>query len=290
MSYIGYALMPLVILFALITVSCLLSYGILMILGDVMSLNKIISRITQLLLVLSIFPLRYGLKLSWADIGFAPKSIFLKQIAIGLGLGIFTLLPMLGLLYFLEVHIIDETKIWTMGIIFRKIGIALLLALLISYVEEPIFRGVLLTGLRQKMTLWVAILLSSTYYGSLHFLETSTHIAYQDITLISGFILFGEAIINWLNPTVLSAFVGLFTVGLFLSVVRTQIKQSLGLCIGFHASWVWQIKLNKIFLNTHYESPYSYLVSSYDGLVGPLIAGWMLLITLGYWIYLHYPR
>lgn len=248
--------------------------------GDILPLNKIISRITQLLLVLSIFPLRRLLNLSWAEIGFAPKTLFLKQMSQGFCFGFLTLLPVFGLLYLLDVLVWDNAKVWTVGKVLQKTGIALLLALLISYVEEPIFRGVLLAGLRQKITLWAAILLSSAYYGSLHFLETGTLVAYQELTFSSGFMLFGEAIANWLNPVALSAFAGLFMVGIFLSVIRTQIPQSLGLCIGFHASWVWQIKISKVFLDTNYQSPYVYFVSNYDGLVGPLIAGWLLLATL----------
>jgi len=82
----------------------------------------------------------------------------------------------------------------------------------------------------------------------------------------------------------------LFMVGIFLCVVRTQIKQSLGLCIGIHASWVWQIKLSKDFFNTNYDSPYIYLVSSYDGLVGPLIAAWLLLATIVYLAFRYWRR
>jgi hypothetical protein len=61
----------------------------------------------------------------------------------------------------------------------------------------------------------------------------------------------------------------------------------LGLCIGLHASWVWQIKISKMFLNINEQSPYLYLVSNYDGLVGPLIAGWLLFASLAYLFYLH---
>lgn len=284
----SYALIPLVILFVLITFACVLSYGILMMFGDIWPLHKVISKVTQLLLVLSLFPLRCFLKLSWADLGFAPKAVFFKQMMTGFCLGFLTLLPIFGLLYLLEVHVWDVNKVWTLGSILGKTGIALFLALLISYVEEPIFRGMLLTGLQKKMSLWVAIIISSVYYGSLHFLENSTLIAYQDITLSSGFRLFGEAIRNWLNPAVLSAFIGLLMVGIFLAVIRTHIPQSLGLCVGLHASWVWQIKISKMFLNTNFDSPYLYLVSNYDGLVGPLIAGWLLLATLVYLGYRHY--
>jgi len=72
-------------------------------------------------------------------------------------------------------------------------------------------------------------------------------------------------------------------VGLFLVSIRTQIKNSIGICIGCHAAWVWQIKMAKDFFDTNKNSPYYYLVSDYyDGVVGPLVAVWLLLILIGY--------
>lgn len=276
------ALLPLGVLFSAISLACTLGYSILLIFGDIYSLNKLISRLSQLLLVLSIFPLRHYLKLSWTALGFADKSLFIKQIITGFMAGFATLLPVFLLLYALGVNVFDDTKIWSVVKILSKTGIALLLSLLISVVEEPLFRGLLLTSLQKKLNLATAIIVSAVYYGSLHFLETSTEIPYQQITFSSGFSLFAEAIANWLNPAMLSAFIALVMVGIFLGVVRTQFAQSLGLCIGLHASWVWQIKLTKMFFNPNYFSDYFFLVSAYDGLVGPLIAGWLFLVLLGY--------
>ncbi len=275
-------LLPLCVLFTVISFACLLGYSILLIFGDIYSLNKLISRLSQLLLVLSIFPLRHYLNLSWTELGFTKKSLFIKQIGTGFIAGLITLLPVFLLLYNLGVNVFDDTKIWTVAKIVSKTSIALLLALLISLVEEPLFRGLLLTSLQKQLNLATAVLVSAIYYGSLHFLETSREIAYSQLTFSSGFYLFAEAIANWLNPAMLSAFIALVMVGLFLGVVRTQIPQSLGLCIGLHASWVWQIKLTKMFFNPNYFSEYFFLVSAYDGLVGPLIAGWLLLLLVGY--------
>jgi hypothetical protein len=119
----------------------------------------------------------------------------------------------------------------------------------------------------------------------LHFLNSKTDIAYQDITLNSVFMLVGEAIANCFNPIVFSAFVGLLMVGIFLAVIRTQIENSLGLCIGFHASWVWQIKMSKSLFDTNIWSDYIYLVGSYDAIVGPLVTGWLLLEIIRYFVY-----
>jgi membrane protease YdiL (CAAX protease family) len=274
-----------VLLFALITFACALSYGILMIMGDVLPLHKLISKLTQVLLVLSIFPLRRYLNLSWSELGFAPKAVFFPQIGKGLGFGILSLLPIILILYGLGVQVFDDSRIWTIGVFAKKLTISLLLAVLISVVEESLFRGLLLGSLRQKTHLIMAIFLSAIYYAALHFLESHTLVPYQNLTFSSGFMLVGEAIGNWFNPLVLSGFMGLLAVGIFLATIRSQLQQSLGLCIGLHASWVWQIKMTKDILNVNYDSPYSYLVSNYDGIVGPLVTIWMLSATLAFWVY-----
>jgi len=74
-------------------------------------------------------------------------------------------------------------------------------------------------------------------------------------------------------------------VGIFLGVLRAEVKESLGLCIGCHTCWVWQIKMSKNLFNTDSSSDYIYLVSSYDGVVGPLVTVWLSLAIIGYFVY-----
>ena len=110
---IYYALVPLFILLFFAALSAVLSYIFLMIAGDVISMRKIVSKGAQIFLLLSIFPLRHYLKLTWSDIGFAAKSVFFKQIAYGLVLGVITLLPVMLVLYALDISVIDQSKEWT---------------------------------------------------------------------------------------------------------------------------------------------------------------------------------
>ena len=108
--------------------------------------------------------------------------------------------------------------------------------------------------------------------------------------MFSGFVLLGEAFVNVLNPKNASAFLSLLVVGVFLAVLRTQVKESLGLCIGCHAGWVWQIKMNGSLFNTDFNSEYLYLVSSYNHVVGPLVTVWLSLVIAGYFVYKKITR
>lgn len=286
-----YALVPLFILLFFAAISALLSYFILLVAGDIVSMRKIVSKAAQIFLLFSIFPLRHYLKLTWSDIGFAPKATFFRQVSHGFLLGLVTLLPVMIVLYSFDISIIDQTREWTTGKVIIRISLALLLALLISFAEEPIFTGILLAGFRKKMAVGLAVFLSATYYAAFHFVKTKTDIPYEEITISSGFELMGEAFSNVLNPDITSAFIALFVVGLFLATIRTQFKSSIGICIGCHAAWVWQIKIGKDFFNTNSHSEYYYLVSSYyDGVVGPLVSIWLTLGIVAYFVWKKYRR
>lgn len=281
-----YAFVPLLILLFFAAISAVLSYLFLWVAGDVISMRKIVSKGAQVFLLMSIFPLRHYLKLSWSDIGFAEKTLFFKQIGFGLILGLVTLMPVMIVLYALDISVIDQTKDWSLLKIVGRVALALFLATLISFGEEPLFSGILLAGLKKKMTVVMAAVLTATYYAAFHFVKTKTKVPYEELEITSGFQLMAEAFTNVLNPEIISAFIALFVVGLFLATIRTQIANSIGICIGCHAAWVWQIKIGKDFFDTNPNSEYYYLVSDYyDGIIGPLVSIWLSLAIIGYFIW-----
>ncbi|MDP1774360.1 MAG: type II CAAX endopeptidase family protein [Methylobacter sp.] len=280
-----YSIVPFLVLLAAASLACIVSYFIFQAIDGQLPLSKIITKATQLFLVLSIFPAMAYLKFNKHDLGFAEQAVFLKQILLGFGLGFITLMPVFITLYILGIDVVDQSEAWTAGFIVKKTTLSLLLALLIAVFEESVFRGVLLAGLKKNMPVIAAVLISSTYYAALHFLNSKTEISQQDFNLFSGFILVGEAFANVLNPKNASAFLSLLVVGIFLAVLRTQVKESLGLCIGCHAGWVWQIKMNGTLFNPDLNSEYLYLVSSYNHVVGPLVTVWLSLTIIGYFVY-----
>ena len=290
MRYLFYTIVPLLVLLSAISLACIVGYFMVQGIGDFVPFRQIITRSTQLFLVLSIFPAMVYLKIKKEELGFAPRSVFFKQLLQGFWLGFMTLMPVFIVLYTLRINVIDETHTWTVELLARDMSISLLLALIISLIEEPLFRGILLAGLNKKLPVMVAILISSTYYAALHFLSSKTDIPVQDISLFSGFKLLGEAVGNLLNPEILSAFFALLMVGIFLGVLRTQVKASLGLCIGCHTCWVLQIKMSKKLFNTDFSSEYLYLVNSYDGVIGPLVTGWLMLAIVGYFVYERFNK
>lgn len=278
------ALLPLLLLLPLTLLAALLSVGALDLLGDVMPQAKLIGKLTLILLLLSVFPLRHRMQLSWGDLGFASRNLFFRQIGQGLLLGLATLLPVLAILYALDVQIWDAKRNWTAASLIGKISLALLLALLIGVGEELLFRGLLMASLRRRLPLAATMAISSLYFAALHFLKNQSHVPYEQHSIANGLLLVQEAYGNWLNPQIFPALLALFIIGLFLATLRLKATNTLGLCIGCHAGWVWQIKVYKDLFNLNPQADYRFLISDYDGVTGPLVSIWLLAVLVAWWI------
>lgn len=91
----------------------------------------------------------------------------------------------------------------------------LLLAFLISGIEEGVFRGFVLTQLRQDYTIELAAAISSLIFALLHLL--------------------------WEQKETVPQLPGLWLMGMVLVLARWTDGGSLGLAWGLHTGWVWAI-------------------------------------------------
>lgn len=277
---------PLIVLLLAILSACGLGFIIAPLFGDA-SLYKLLNKITLVLLMLSLFPAMHALKATPAALGFASRAVIAKQIRLGFTFGVVSLTPVMLVLYGLGVSVIDTSQPWTLSWLGEKAAAAFGSGLLIACLEEPLFRGVLLLSLMRQWSKTTAIVVSAMYYAGLHFLTTKTHIPASDMTWTHALQLMTEAWLNLINPDVSTALLALFVVGIALAVIRTSGPYHLGISIGCHAGWVFMIKLNKAFCNTDFQSNYAFLVNSYDGVIGWLVAIWLM---LGLGIYLYRKR
>jgi len=281
------ALTPLAILTLAIIIAGVLGYFIFLAIDGAVPLRKLISKTALVLLLLSIFPLMHFLKLSKVDLGIAPKKKFARQIIAGLVLGIVILAPLFLTFYSLDIWVIDHNFQFTATIILAKLFKILLISFLISIPEEMLFRGILLTSLTRAKGVLFAIPLSAFYYAGLHFLKSKTEIPPDEASLSSSYYLIADALTQLTNPGNLPAFIALMSVGIFLATIRTKSPMSLGVCIGIHAGWVFLIKTNSAFLNRNPSSDWYFLVSNYDGVIGPLVTVWLTLITATFITYTY---
>ncbi len=284
------ALTPLAILTIAIVFSGFLGYFLFIAIDGAIPLRKLISKTALILLILSIFPMMYWLKLSKADLGISHKKIFSLQIISGLLIGITILTPLFLTFYHLNIWVFDENYHFTLATATQKILKILLISFLISVPEEALFRGILLTSLKRVNGTQLAIFLSAFYYAGLHFLKSKTEIPADEASLYSSYYLITDALTQLTNPENLSAFIALMSVGVFLAILRILFPMTLGLCIGIHAGWVFLIKCNSAFLNRNPDSDWYFMVSNYDGVIGPMVTIWLTTITAFFLIYTYYKN
>ncbi len=280
---LSYALSPLLVLFILANIAGLLSYLFVSLSASEIPIRKIISKVTQLFLLLSIFPIIKWLSLSKEKLGFSNLKPFTTQVFWGFLLGLLSLLPVILMLFSLEIRILTDFSEWSI-----KVAIlSLLLALLIGLVEETIFRGTLLTTLSTRIGLLSGVLLSSVYYAGLHFLRSKTHVPLEDLTWTTSFQLIYESFGSIFKYDNFDSLLALLFVGLFLACVRLKLRQSIGICVGIHTGWVFIIKMTKKVSEITTASDTKFLVGSYDGIIGYLVVGWLCFLIL---LFMYYYR
>ena len=115
-------------------------------------------------------------------------------------------------------------------------------ALVISILEESVFRALIFRRLRASVALPFAVALCSLVYAMAHFMTPAEQWQYPGYSMTVGFEYLGAVFDRLLLPGALEVFVGLFLVGVVLCLIVWR-TGSLLLCIGLHTGWVIAMKL-----------------------------------------------
>lgn len=153
----------------------------------------------------------------------------------------------------------------------------LLGGLAVALIEETFFRGVMHTALRRRLSFAATATLTAALYASLHFTRPPRLGTDAEVSWDTGWHLLAGMANQYHNPMALfDSWLALFAVGLFLSIVRER-TGNIALAMGLHAGWVLVIKAGKTATELQPDAPMAWLVGSYDGVIGWLAAGWILL-------------
>ncbi|CAN5786296.1 hypothetical protein BH20VER1_BH20VER1_24320 [soil metagenome] len=119
-------------------------------------------------------------------------------------------------------------------------GIAerVLSSVVVPFIEEPLFRGLILGVLLRSLAPAVAVLSTSAFFSILHFLKAADDTV-TAVTWTSGFNSIGNALAQFSEPLlVLAGFTTLFLLGWILADARIRTR-SLWLPIGLHSGWIF---------------------------------------------------
>jgi membrane protease YdiL (CAAX protease family) len=206
---------------------------------------RINSVITRLMLIGSVIVLLCWLglprpKVLFASLGETPVRSVTRALAITVGVCVLysTALIWLGA---------ESLRTWEEFKNPHRLLMGLLTGLAVSFVEEPIFRRLLLNRLSIRRNVVVGSVLSSLLYALVHYVRPDKVGRKEEYSLEDSFAVYQDILGNFLEPVAdpLPG-LGLFLLGLLLcAVVR---RGGLAWTIGIHSGVVYYIKADSCFL------------------------------------------
>ena len=111
-------------------------------------------------------------------------------------------------------------------------------AVVVSLIEEALFRGLFLGVLLRALRPWTANVVSAAIFSIVHFLKAPDQTT-TSVHWFSGFVSLAHSLDQFSQPMlVLAGFTTLFVIGVALAHGRLR-TQSLWLPIGLHAGWIF---------------------------------------------------
>ena len=246
--------------------------------------HRIGERVGMLALLLGFLALARHLRLTdRVSLGYGlPRRTFVREMSIGLALGVFTMLAVVGLMAALGL------LAWRSGAPAGAAAVAKLIAaravsgFAVAFIEETFLRGAMHTAIERESGTRTAVLLTALLYAATHFFA-SFHIAAAQVTPHSGVDLLTGTLHAFAHPLAIAdAFLALFAVGVVLGLVRAA-TGSIAACIGLHAGWVWVMLVAHELTAPRAGAQLSFLLSRFDGFVGWLVLAWTVLLAVPLW-------
>ncbi len=158
----------------------------------------------------------------WSDLTFGFAASFLLMVGLAI------------LLLQLDIYKMRDPIRWA------ELGKVSVSAVVVSLLEEGLFRGAILGMLVRSMAWRPALFWVSALYSILHFLKPQQHLPPDHVVnWLSGFAMIPGAFGQFQEPwLVLGGFVTLFLVGWIVGWARLK-TGSLWMAIGLHAGWIF---------------------------------------------------
>jgi uncharacterized protein len=243
--------------------------------------HRVMDRLAMFFALVGLIALTRRLGLADRDaLGYGSSNrSFLVQLLIGWVVGFALMTPLVGLLLGLDIR---ELRALGVTAVIKAVPGALVSGLAVAFIEETFFRGALFTAVKRQSGTAIAILLPSFLYAAVHFLGGKLSSSSGQVSWGDGLVVLNHLFERYADPLALAdSFVALFALGVFLALVRAR-TGAIAASIGLHAAGVTTIALLRSQTRVELGSDYSYLVGSYDGVVGWGAAVWFVLISAAF--------
>ncbi len=210
----------------------LASHGVLPFLAEY-EFDRFFRRSVLIVALLLFWPLFRWLRIEgWRELGLAPNPHRFRDVGAGFVISAVPLIVFAILLMVFQVY--SLRRFISAG----DLASRALSAAVVPFLEEPLFRGLLLGVLLRRSAAGFAIFLTSAVFSILHFLKTPEQSA-DIVTWVSGFDSIANSFSQFREPIlVLAGFTTLFLLGWILADARIRTR-SLWAPIGLHAGWIF---------------------------------------------------
>ena len=243
--------------------------------------HRLANRIGQLSLLVGF--LLVARRLALADrrsLGFGlPRREFLRELAVGLALGVATMLPVAFVMVGLDLRVL-RAGVSLDAALFAQLALSgLATGLVVGLIEETFLRGAMHTAIARESGARTAIIVTALLYSAVHFVGRF-RIPVEELGPDAGLRHIAGTLAAFADPIgIADAFLALAAVGVLLGMVRA-LTGNIAACIGLHAGWVWVIAFLRETSVPDETSPLRFLLSRFDGVVGWLVLAWTLVIGL----------
>jgi membrane protease YdiL (CAAX protease family) len=207
----------------------------------------------------------------------APRAKFLRQLGIGFGVGIALMIPWVATLFALDIRSIRPELHTSIG---KLVLQGLSSGFAVAFIEETFFRGILQGAVSRASGVVAGVLLPSTLYAAVHFLGGKIRVPDDQIQWSSGFDVLANLFTAYNQPLALTdSLAALFVLGILLALLRLRTGIIAG-GAGLHAAGVFTISLLREATVYNPDGSWSWLVGSYDRVIGWGAAIWFVVIVI----------
>jgi CAAX protease family protein len=211
-----------------------------------------------------------------------PRAEFFRQLGIGWAAGIGLMLPLVALLLALDVRQIMPGIDGDLPLLLLR---GVLSGLVVAFIEETFFRGILFTAVVRTSGARAAIIAPTLLYAALHFLGGKLRVPPEEVSWVHGFEVLSRLFERYAQPLAfVDSFLALVALGVLLSMVRLRTGAIAG-CIGLHAAGVCAIFVLRDTTAMNSNTPFSFIVGQYDNVTGWAACAWFVAIAVAYGVY-----
>lgn len=240
--------------------------------------HRVMNRLAMLIALVGLIVLTRRLGLSnRTALGYGlPRGEFLRQLGIGWAAGIGLMLPLIALLLALDVR---QIKPGLDGDLPGLLAGGIVSGLVVAFIEETFFRGVLFTAVSRTSGAIAAVAAPSVLYAALHFLGGKLRVPPEQVSWEHGFQVLSRLFERYTQPLAfVDSFLALVTLGVLLALVRLR-TGAIAACIGLHAAGVCAIFVLRDTTVVNDHAQLATIVGSYDGVIGWAAFAWFALIV-----------